>query len=99
MNIGKSIKFCFIGLAGMLACSPALYIPTPEVAQRTNLDINYLNQGRQVYIDHCGSCHRLHLPAEFGEPAWRSFVNSMQPRAKINDDQKKLILDYILSGK
>ncbi|MFZ4523612.1 MAG: c-type cytochrome [Bacteroidales bacterium] len=92
-------KWCLIGLAGMLACSPALYVPTLEVANRKNMDLNNLNEGRQLYTGHCGSCHRLHLPGEFGEQAWRSFTNSMQPRAKITDDEKRLILDYILAGK
>ena len=88
-----------IMLAGFIACSPALYLPTPDLAKQRQLPLEDLNQGRKLYIEHCGSCHRLYLPGQFGAAKWRSAADTMQPRAKINTKQKLLILDYILSGK
>ncbi|MEI7896715.1 MAG: cytochrome c [bacterium] len=88
-----------IAFAAIVACSPALYLPTPELAQSRQIPIEHLNQGRKLYIEHCGSCHRLYLPAQFQDNVWRMMVDSMQPRAKINTSQKLLVLDYILSGK
>ena len=92
-------KLVLAGLMGFLACSPALYLPTTEVAQLKNHQLESLSLGRQLYIENCGSCHRLHLPGEFSGQAWYSFLDSMQHKAKITDGQKQLVLDYILSGK
>ena len=98
--IRVSIKeLCFVVLSGLLACSPSLYIPTKEIAQLKNQQIENLHLGRQLFIGHCGSCHRLYLPAQFSVSRWNTAFNSMQSRAKINDSQKLLIRDYILSGK
>jgi hypothetical protein len=54
-----------------------------------------LEQGRQKYIDRCGGCHSLHLPAEFTEAEWQRAVNAMQARAKVGVGEKELILRYL----
>jgi hypothetical protein len=82
-----------------LACTPALYRPSPELADKSGYSFEKLQQGRQLYIDHCGSCHPLHLPNEFSEKVWRSKIDTMKIKAKITDSEKQEILDYLLSGK
>jgi len=96
-GIGK--KLIFIGLTGLFACAPALYLPTSEIAGKHSKGLDDLNHGRQIYIDHCGSCHHLYQPGQYTEQVWSMHVNEMQSRAKISNEQKQLILDYILSGK
>jgi mono/diheme cytochrome c family protein len=95
----KLILFGLFGLMLFIACAPALYLPNAEVARVKNKPLEGLNAGRSLYIDHCGSCHQLYLPSRFADSSWRRSVDKMQSRARINDDQKHLIMDYILSGK
>lgn len=54
-----------------------------------------LEQGRQKYIDRCGGCHSLHLPAAFTDAEWKRAVNEMQGRAKVSAEEKELILRYL----
>jgi mono/diheme cytochrome c family protein len=83
----------------LLACAPALYLPTEEVARTRSKNLDDLKQGRQAYIDHCGSCHNLYLPSQFSAADWAKNVHAMHTRAKTDTVQQRLILDYILAGK
>ena len=83
----------------LLACAPALYLPTEEMAARQAKSLGDLRRGRQAYIDHCGSCHNLYLPAQFTPGDWTRHIREMGPRAHADSLQQRLILDYILAGK
>jgi mono/diheme cytochrome c family protein len=76
-------------------CSAALLVPTAADAQKTGTPLNTLVQGREMYIGHCGSCHNLYLPEKLTASEWNREVNLMQRKAKINDDQKEVILKYL----
>ncbi len=88
-----SLAFLFI------TCTPALYLPTEEVAENSGVSLENLQQGRQIYVDHCGSCHMLYLPQRFTALEWEKSLNEMQEKVKISDREKKLVLDYLLAGK
>ena len=77
----------------ILSCSPLLYIPSSADA----LQQQQLLAGRKLYVDHCGSCHNLHLPYEFTAEVWVNKIDKMQFRAKINDKEKQLIFQYLTS--
>lgn len=92
-------KLIYLLIITALACAPALYLPTQEIADKSGHSTEHLNRGRQLYIDNCGSCHQLHLPKEFSEPVWRNNLDSMSQKANISGEEKQLILDYLLTGK
>lgn len=54
-----------------------------------------LDEGRQRYVDRCGSCHSLHLPSEYTETQWERAVGEMQTRAKVSPEEKEQILRYL----
>jgi len=82
----------------LIGCAPALYQPTGEnTVNGSNLE--ELKKGRTLYIDHCGSCHSLHLPVELSHEAWESQLDEMQKKAKISDRDKALILQFLTSEK
>ena len=89
----KIFSFIFI-LAVLISCKPALYIPT-EAHVTTEVTLQQLTEGRSLYVNSCGSCHSLHLPSEFTKERWLQEINEMQERAKINDSEKQLILNYL----
>lgn len=96
----SKIKILAILLVGSLLiyrCSAALQVPTAVEAQKTGTSLITLTHGREMYIAHCGSCHNLYLPDKFTTTEWSKEVNLMQKKAKINDDQKELILKYLTS--
>jgi mono/diheme cytochrome c family protein len=55
--------------------------------------------GRNLYTQRCGSCHTLYLPGHLNDAGWRTKLNEMQPKARIADAEKELILKYILRGR
>lgn len=79
------------------ACSPALYLPTIADASRTGITTDSLILGRSLYVNHCGSCHNLHLPEQFTSKHWQQKMPEMQLKAKISDENTKLITNFILA--
>lgn len=82
-----------------LACAPALYQPDAGHAEKSGVPLEALQKGRQSYVDHCGSCHQLHLPNEYPPAIWKNYMDSMKGKARITDEEKKLILDYLTAGR
>ena len=93
------MKYLTILLVVLLACSPALYLPTEETAEQTGIPLTNLKQGRQIYVDHCGSCHMLYLPNKFTEPEWRKSMESMKAKVSFTEQEEQLMLDYLLAGR
>ncbi len=88
----KIIIILFLG-AVTYSCSTLLYIPssTDTVLQQELLS------GRKIYVDHCGSCHNLHLPKEYNAEGWKKQLDEMQEKAKITDKEKQLVYKYLTS--
>ena len=59
-----------------------------------------VSEGERTYRTKCGSCHRLHQPAEFSRERWPAVVAEMERKKKIrlSPEQRALILGY-LTGK
>ena len=93
----KIIFTSIIVLAILLGtqCSGALKIPTVLDAQKSGTNIDTLKMGRKLYIGNCGSCHSLFVPENYTASEWAKNVARMKKRAKITDEQSKLILQYV----
>jgi cytochrome c2 len=89
-------KIFFLGsILLLISCSSQLYIPieaTPTVS------LENLKTGREIYVKKCSSCHQLHLPNQYTEKVWMHNLNEMQVRAKISDEEKQLIYQYITNA-
>ena len=73
------------------SCRPTLYLPREaDVVKREKL-----LAGRRLYVRHCSSCHNLHFPKEYDGVGWEIQLDEMQKRAKITDNEKELIYDYL----
>lgn len=88
----------FISGVLLLACAPALYRPSQETANRAGVSLEELQRGRQLYVEHCGSCHHLHLPHEYPELKWKMELDTMTSRARITKEEEELIFKFIKAG-
>lgn len=95
MNFKAKIWLAAVVL--LVSCSPALYRPTPSDALQAGTDLDNLLAGRALYVKHCGSCHNVHLPAQFTRSQWEIKLPEMQQKAKISDKETKLISDFLLA--
>ena len=50
-----------------------------------------------MYINHCSSCHNLHLPEQYTSKHWKEEIPEMQRKAKITDSEAKLITNFLLA--
>lgn len=96
-------KFVVTGaLFFICGCASRLYLPAaPNVQKARQADpgitLEQLQTARKLYAIKCSSCHNLHLPREFTSAQWPGILDKMQPKAKITDEQKKLLLAYLTS--
>ena len=79
----------------LLSCSSQLYMPTESSATNS---LTELKKGRELYVNNCASCHQLYAPNKYDSKTWIHNLDEMQPKAKITDEQKKLIFDYLVNA-
>ncbi|PWT93845.1 MAG: hypothetical protein C5B54_01245 [Acidobacteria bacterium] len=77
--------------ATVFSCKPLLYVPSSNNPEEQD----ELLLGRKLYVNYCSSCHNLHLPKEYNADQWKRNVDEMQEKAKITDDEKQLILQFL----
>ena len=77
------------------ACSPTLYIPTALDAGRTGISTDSLMIGRKLYVNHCGSCHNLHLPEQYTRTHWEAEIYFMKRKAKLTENEARLITQFV----
>lgn len=79
----------------LYSCGSQLYVPIESI---NSISVENLKKGRELYVKNCASCHQLFLPNYQNNEQWIVSLNSMQERSKISDEQKKLILDYLVNA-
>ncbi|WHF50627.1 cytochrome C [Chryseobacterium gotjawalense] len=84
--------FMAAGLMG--SCSPKSAVTGTKV-----MTVEYLAQGKVVFDNSCGKCHDLPNPTAHSAQNWVGIMNSMAPKAKLNDAQHQMVYDYIVSVK
>ena len=87
----NTILFTLVTCCVIYGCSRQLYMPAATDATKQEA----LLQGRKLYVNHCGSCHNLHLPKEYNADQWKKNIDEMQEKSKISDDEKQLIYQYL----
>ena len=84
-----------LGIIGfMFSCTPKI-----GEASTKNNSTEYLSQGKTIYDNSCGKCHDLPNPKEYSAQSWVGIMNSMAPKAKLNESQHQMVYDYIVSVK
>ena len=91
------IALLIVAIVLAYQCSTSLHVPTMVDAQKNGTSLDTLVKGREIYIRSCGSCHSLYLPEKYTAVQWNKEMSRMQKPAKINNEQKELILKYLTS--
>lgn len=65
---------------------------------KTSTSAAVLEQGRTLYVSRCDQCHDLEMLESRSPSAWKSEVSSMARRAKIDDAQQALIVQYLTAA-
>ncbi|QOW12002.1 cytochrome C [Kaistella flava (ex Peng et al. 2021)] len=78
----------------MFSCTPRT-----AVAGTKTITAEHLAKGQVVFENSCGKCHDLPNPTDHNAQDWVGIMNSMAPKAKLNDAQHQMVYDYIVSAK
>lgn len=92
----------YLSLILLAGCAAPLIEPTQQDATRASArwegtDLNALIEGKKLYTQHCGNCHKLFRPAQFTEEKWLHELPKMKTKASIGEPQIKLIEHYLLT--
>lgn len=101
----KIIGFLGVGLI-MVACNSSK-LATPSQADIDRISSTYpdytladLTSGKELYENHCGSCHKLYQPTSHNAGQWKNIVpnmvNGVNKNGKVlGAEQQDLILKYV----
>ena len=91
------LLLCIAAAVRLAGCGASLYVPGPADATPA-APLAQLAAGRELYTRNCNTCHSLFLPDRFTPAEWQRDIDRMQPRARITDSAKTLILKYLMAG-
>ncbi|MBX3162261.1 MAG: hypothetical protein KF773_40225 [Deltaproteobacteria bacterium] len=94
----RAVPLSFVALALLASACSAKMPPlaTALDAERANVQLVDLQQGRQSYIAKCRGCHGLPMPTEYKPTEWPKKVAEMAERAKIDDAERRAIEQYLV---
>jgi len=83
--------------ASLSAC--AAFVPEPERADAGGSEsvLAELRQGRVLYVEKCGGCHRLYDVDAYGDPEWREHVQDMvrEGMVKVTRQEQSALVRYL----
>lgn len=68
-------------------------------AAKVSTPQNLLEEGRRLYTSRCNQCHDLEMLDSRSESGWKSEVSSMARRAKIDEKQQNIIVQYLTAAR
>lgn len=89
-------RFLFLSIV-WAACSPPPPVATEADAVRAHVELAALQQGRELLIQRCGGCHDVPVPKKRHREDWPKQVAEMAPKAGIDDAQRALIEQYLVT--
>lgn len=98
----KMKKFFTAGLFTailLVSCTPKTSVPSADAPWTVTASAEKIAQGKTIFENSCGRCHKLPEPTAFTSVQWVGIMNSMAPKAKLNDEQHQWVYDYVVSVK
>jgi hypothetical protein len=85
---------------GLASCGTAL--PDPQLSDLQTLGADFswvslqdLRDGRRLYADNCGGCHRLRPPQDLTSPEWNKAFLEMRQRIRLKDTEADRVIVYL----
>lgn len=93
----KSIAAASFTALVLASCTPKATTATAPVAATSTAE--QMAQGKTIFENSCGRCHKLPDPTAHTPVQWVGIMNSMAPKAKLTDEQHQWVYDYVVSVK
>jgi mono/diheme cytochrome c family protein len=93
----KPIFFALVFIA-TAACTSQLYVPSEKNVNKVEpATLVELQQGHDLYLNNCGTCHKLPKPGSQTDIGWKKTLEVMIPKTKLNSEQSYLIFRYLVN--
>jgi len=80
------------------ACTTKLYQPAEQNVNKVETaSLSELNQGYELYRNHCGKCHKLYRPESYTSEQWTKILGIMGPKARLNAGQVDMVHKYLVN--
>ncbi len=91
-----------IAIASLASCAGSIPIPTEADAEWashtwTGTSVHNLKNGRKLYIEKCGGCHSLSVPARYSVLEWEHIMEKMKIKAAVSEEEKNLMMRYLVT--
>jgi hypothetical protein len=70
---------------------------TAADAERANIELAELQQGRKLLLGKCAGCHKTPMPSDHTAAEWPKMIDEMADRANLDVRQRKLIERYLVT--
>ena len=57
-----------------------------------------MSPGEKIFYQRCTVCHGPRDPAQFTPRQWQGITQSMFPRAGLNEEEKKLVREFLMQN-
>jgi predicted transglutaminase-like cysteine proteinase len=93
----KKVIYTISAIALLAACAPktAEVIEVVEVETETfpNAEVA---EGSQLYMDHCGKCHKHKTVTDYTQDQWKKIVPNMAAKSRLDATQENKVLQFVL---
>jgi nitrate/TMAO reductase-like tetraheme cytochrome c subunit len=79
----------------LAGCAAAIPHPTLIHAQRANVALPMLEQGRSLFLARCGNCHLTPAPDSRSPAEWARLVPEMSQDAELTADEAAQVLAFL----
>ncbi|CAA7195756.1 c-type cytochrome [Chryseobacterium potabilaquae] len=95
----NSIFIATLSVVLLASCTPKTSPATATTMGASTSTAEQIVQGKTIFENSCGKCHKLPEPTAHTSVQWVGIMNSMAPKAKLTDAQHQWVYDYIVSVK
>ena len=88
----------------MVSCGVSSSLMQPQEADRAKVSgenhpvtLADLQSGYKLYVTNCSGCHSLHKPVSHTAQEWEKLLPEMFKETSLNEKERSLVKDYILS--
>lgn len=99
----KTILIATIAISLMVGCFPqaSQVIKSLPVESKSQILAQFseqqISQGHSLFSTNCDNCHKLKTPENYTAEQWNSIVKRMIPKAKLSDEDGKLVRAYLIA--
>jgi mono/diheme cytochrome c family protein len=73
--------------------------PSASMAKKAGKSLGEIQRGHEVYMLHCGECHRYKLPQDLDIDEWQTAVPKMISHAGLEAVDENAVLAYVVAVK